>query len=606
VEGRAGLRDGFPRRQLLDLTARNSDWRSDRPHPPDRPRAEWQKVRSGFCHSAKTNRESGTPTPPKLITLSSLGRVRTSGDIVMTSNMRTFTRRGALTLAGGAVAGLGLAPHGMASTGERRIVVAMPNSPQLATLEPVRDYGNVSFRMGYNLYDNLLRVDYRNAGKLLPALATRWDRVSETAVDFVLRDGVTFHDGSRMTAEDVAFSFGPERMSSPEAPGYKQSRPFLPTIDKVEATGTMSVRVTTKGADPLLLKRLAGWAGQIISRRAFLAAPNFATWERAPIATGPFKVKEFSYDRRFVFAAHDAYWAGRPLIDELEFRIVPELASRMNQLATGEADIITEVSPDQLGPIAAMTGREVAGGPIQNIRVVLFNKFDPALTDARVRRALTLAIDRQAIVDSLYGGRTWVPNGHQDKSYGDLYLADYAGPTYDPDQAKALLKEAGYDGRRIAYRVLNNYYTLQIQTAQILQEMWQAVGLRVDIETKENWAQIYETGVGIYDGSDTIFWQDPVGAMVRRYGPASSVQSVAKTWANEEFNALCPVLQTSLDTEARERTFRRMLEIYDRIDPPGTALHDLTMFYGKRKDLAWHAYPAEFMDFRADNMRVDL
>lgn len=522
----------------------------------------------------------------------------------MSSGTTAFTRRDAFKLAGGAVAGLAMATSARSEARGRRVVVAMPNSPQVATLEPVRDYGNVSFRMGYNLYDNLLRVDYRDGGKLLPGLATRWERVSDTAVDFVLREGVVFHDGSAMIAEDVAFSFGPERMSSPEAPGYKQSRPFLPTIERVEATGPMTVRVTTKGADPLLLKRLAGWAGQIVSKRAFLAAPSFAAWEKAPVATGPFKVKEFSYDRRFVFAAHDAHWAGRPVIDELEFRIVPELAGRMNQLATGEADIITEVSPDQLGPIAAMTGREVAGGPIQNVRVVLFNKFDPALADPRVRRALALSIDRQAIVDSLYGGRTWVPNGHQDKSYGDLYLADYAGPGYDPDAAKALLKAAGYDGRRIAYRVLNNYYTLQIQTAQILQEMWHAVGLKVEIETKENWAQVYEPGLGIFDGSDTIFWQDPVGAMVRRYGPAGNVQAVAKTWANDEFNKLGPVLQTSLDAEERKRTFRRMLEIYDRDDPPGTALHDLTMFYGKRRDLAWNAYPAEFMDFRADNMRA--
>lgn len=486
--------------------------------------------------------------------------------------------------------------------GRRRIVVAMPNSPNVATLEPSRDYGNVSFRMGYNLYDNLIGIDYRAGAKLVPALATKWERSSTTAVDFTLREGVAFHDGGIMTAEDVAFSFGPERMSDPKAPGYQQTRPFLPTIERVEATGPMTVRVTTKSPDPLLLRRLAGWGGQIISKKAYLAAANFAAWEKAPVGTGPFKLKEFSYDRRFVFAAHDAYWGGRPSADELEFRIVPELASRMNQLATGEADFITEVSPDQLPIIEAMTGCEVAGGAIQNVRAIVYNKFDPALADPRVRRALSFAIDRQVIVDSLYGGRTWVPNGHQDKSYGELYLADYAGPGFAPDKARALLKEAGYDGRKIVYRVLNNYYTLQVQTAQILQEMWRTVGLDVAIEVKESWSQVYQPGVGICDASDTIFWQDPVGAMVRRYGPASNVQAVAKLWSNDEFNALCPVLQSSLDTEERKRTFHRMLVIYDEVDPPGTALHDLTMFYGKKKSVPWQAYPVEYMDFRAANM----
>lgn len=513
----------------------------------------------------------------------------------------SITRRGAL-LGAGAAALAGLSPAPLRAQGLKRIVVAMPNSPNVATLEPVRDYGNVGFRMGYNLFDNLIGIDYRNGAKLVPALATGWTRISPTTMDFTLREGVIFHDGGVMTAEDVALSFGPERMSDPKAPGYAQTRPFLPTLERVEATGPMSVRVTTKGPDPLLERRLAGWGGQIISKKAYLAAASFAAWEKAPVGTGPFKVKEFSYDRRFVFAAHDAYWGGRPMAEELEFRVVPELASRLNQLATGEAQFITEVSPDQLPTIKAMAGREIAGGAIQNVRAIAYNKFDPALADPRVRRALSWAIDRQAIVDSLYDGRTWVPNGHQDKSYGDLYLADYKGPAFDPDKARALLKDAGYDGRRIAYRVLNNYYTLQVQTAQILQEMWRSVGLNVEIEVKESWPQVYQPGLGIFDASDTIFWQDPVGAMVRRYGPAGNVQAVAKTWANDEFNQLCPILQSSLDTAERKRVFRRMLEIYDEVDPPGTALHDLTMFYGKAKDIPWQAYPVEYMDFRAGNM----
>ncbi len=516
-----------------------------------------------------------------------------------------ITRRAALAGAG-AMAGAGaLAGVGSLSAlaqGMNRLVIAMPNSPSVATLEPVRDYGNVSFRMGYNLYDNLLAVDYRHGGKLVPALATKWERVSPLAIEFTLREGVRFHDGSILTAEDVAFSFGPERMASADAPGYRMTRPFLPTLERVEATGPLTVRVTTKTADPLLLARLAGWAGQIISKKAFLAAPSFAAWEKAPVATGPFKVKEFSYDRRFVFAAHHDYWGGRPLVDELEFRVVPELASRLNQLATGEADIITEVSPDQLPTIEAMSGREVAGGAIQNVRGIIYNSFDPALADPRVRRALSCAIDRQSMVDSLYGGRTWVPNGHQDKSYGELYLADYAGPGFAPDKARALLKEAGYDGRPIIYRVLANYYTLQIQTAQVLQEMWRAVGLNIAIEVKENWSQVYQPGLGITDVSDTIFWQDPVGAMVRRYGPASNVQAVYKLWRNEEFNRLGEVLQSSLDLEERKRSFRRMLEIFDDVDPPGTALHDLTMFYGKKASVPWHAYPVEYMDFRTQDL----
>ncbi|MCJ2094547.1 MULTISPECIES: hypothetical protein [unclassified Methylobacterium] len=89
--------------------------------------------------------------------------------------------------------------------------------------------------------------------------------------------------------------------------------------------------------------------------------------------------------------------------------------------------------------------------------------------------------------------------------------------------------------------------------------------------------------------------------MARSNTRCGNVQTVAKTWKNDAFNALCPVLQGSLDPQERRRVFRQMLEIYDVIDPPGTALHDLTMFYGKAKAVSWQAYPVEVMDFRAGN-----
>ena len=511
----------------------------------------------------------------------------------------TLTRR--QILAGTAVA---LASPAFAQAARMpRLTIAIPSGPQLATLEPVRESSNVVFRVGYNVFDNLIAVDFRNGFKLMPALATSWKRLSTTELEFQLRENVQFHDGSVMTSEDVAFSFGEERMLDAKAPGYAASRPFLGTLARVEATGPLTIKVTTKSPDPLIEKRLAGWTGQIISKKAFLAAPNFAAWEKAPVGTGPFKVKSFSQDQQIVLTAHENYFGGKPLVDELVFKIVPALATRMNMLAGGEADIISEVAPDQIKVINAMAGAQVAGGPILNIRSLVYDKNHPVLADARIRRALSLAIDRQAIVDSLYEGRTKVPQGPQSESYGEYFIKDYRAIQYDPEAARKLLKEAGYTGAPIPYRLMNNYYTLQIQTAQILVEMWKAAGLNVQIETRENVAQVVAAeGRGIFDTSDTIFWQDPSGAMVRRYGPNGAFQSVLKSWSNAEFNDLCQIMQESLDPAARRDAFTKMMVIYDQTDPPGTYLHDLTIFYGKRRNLNWTSYAAEFMDFRASNM----
>jgi peptide/nickel transport system substrate-binding protein len=101
-------------------------------------------------------------------------------------------------------------------------------------------------------------------------------------------------------------------------------------------------------------------------------------------------------------------------------------------------------------------------------------------------------------------------------------------PAYDPEKARKLLAEAGYKGEVIPYRLIPNYYTLQNATAQVLVEMWKAVGVNVRLDFKENWQQIYATegGRGIRDWSNSVFWQDPVGVLVRLYGPRPGPSAV--------------------------------------------------------------------------------
>ena len=387
------------------------------------------------------------------------------------------------------IAGLSATPLAAQAQAARPVLrLGVQSSAQ--SLEPLREFSNVSWRIGYNLFEGLLRVDYRDNFALKPALATAWQRQSPTIVDFTLREGVRFHNGDVMTAEDVAFSFGPERMTGEQAPGAPIARVFVGTIERVEAKDARTVRVVTRTTDPLLEQRLAGWGAQIISKRAFLAAPSYAAWERAPVGTGPYMVKDFRVDVACTLAAHDAYHGGTPPAREIVFRVMPELAARVAALATGEVDMITELSLDQVGQIKGMAGREVVGGPILNFRVLVFDKTNPVLADARVRRALALAIDRKAIVEALYLGTTRATAAFQHPAFGALFDAQRRGTDYAPDLARTLLREAGYAGQPISYRIQPGYYTLQLQTAQVLQEMWRAVGLNVQLEVRENWSQV--------------------------------------------------------------------------------------------------------------------
>ena len=285
------------------------------------------------------------------------------------------------------------------------------------------------------------------------------------------------------------------------------------------------------------------------------------------------------------------------------FKIVPEFSARIAGLATGEYQFITEVPPDQIKKVDEMDGVEAVGSPIRNIRGIIFDETNERLEDPRIRQALCLAIDRDIIVESLYHGQTVVPRGWQMKLMGDMYLEDRPMPEYSPEKAKKLLEEAGYKGEEITYRVLPDYYTNEVSTAQILVEMWKAAGLNVKIEMKENWDQIGKDDEKrqIMNASFTAIYPDPVGQFWRRFGPSSPWTTGGVMLLDPRFYQLGGILETCTDLDVRQKVFREMLEIFDK-DPSGSVLHALTMFYGKRKDINWTPYMYEYMDMTAANL----
>ena len=150
-----------------------------------------------------------------------------------------------------------------------------------------------------------------------------------------------------------------------------------------------------------------------------------------------------------------------------------------------------------------------------------------------------------------------VPDGLQFKFYGDMFVDDWKVPEYNPQLAQDLLKQAGYKGDPIPYRLLNNYYTNQTANGQVMVEMWKQVGLNVQIEMKENWAQIHDPeGVkGVRDWSTSASFNDPVTPLVTQHGP-NGEQQQKKDWTNAEMNELSVVLETSTDRAAPQEGLR--------------------------------------------------
>lgn len=501
-----------------------------------------------------------------------------------------LTRRQALTgtLAASMLAGTGVkaAEGEVKNSARRRLRVGMSGFPR--TFDPVIATDTAIRRVMPQLFDTLIAFDHSHGMALRPALAEHWARIDARSLRLSLRKDVFFHDGSPLTADDVAFSLGPDHLLGPGRAGMTEALMSLDRLDGIEIVDPYSIVVHAKGNDALLEQRLAAWGSEIVSKRAFTAADSWERWTAAPIGSGPYKLVNHKLDVHVTLAAHDAYWGGRPPFDGIEYRIIPELSARTNGLLAGELDVVTDIPPDQFADVQKRPDLEIVGGPVQNIRTLVLDQSDPVLKTPRIRRAMSLALDRKLIVESLWENKLPIPNGYQLPSYGRGYVEDFPPLAYDPAKAKELLAAAGYKGEQITYRLLNNYYPNQVSGAQTMVEMWRAVGLNVKIQMMENFAQIQRKPVhAIYDASNTALFPDHLGHPWREYGPNGSLPKLVGVWRNEEYFTLGAKLQEEVVPDKRRPIIRRMLEIINEVDSPSIILHVSGQFYGKRRDVPW-------------------
>ncbi len=541
--------------------------------------------------------------------------------------MIRLNRRQTLGLMGAGFGTLAMPGFVHAQSARPSITIAVQKITNNNSLDPWREQSNVGERVFYpNFWEGLIQRNWMGDQGMLPGLATAWRRLDEKTLEFKLREGVKFHNGDEMTSEDVAFSYSAERLFGdsqpisgktiyPEAnrgisrkdipatlPGV--GRRVLPGLEGVEIVDRYTVRFHNATPDVTLENRLCSGNSDIASRRSWDEAASYTDWAAKPATTGPYMVDDFRPDISLTLVAFDEYWGGRPPLASITFVEVPEVASRVNGLLSGEYDFACDLPPDQIDTVVNTPGLEVQSSTIWNHRISVFSTGNPYLADPLIRRAMTHSIDRQTIVDALWSGKTVVPSGMQFDSYraNNMFIEGWAAPEFNPELARDLLKKANYKGDAIPYRLLNNYYINQVSTAQVMVEMWRQVGLNIEIEMKENWGQVSDpsTTRGIWDWSASNTINDPITPFVTQFGPNSDPQ-VEGDWTNAEMNELTVVLETSPDRAQRKLAFARILEICEREDPAYQVLHQNAVFTGMRADLHWKSAPAFAMDFRASN-----
>lgn len=220
--------------------------------------------------------------------------------------------------------------------------IAVQKNPE--TQEPVDTASNVAFRNNPSIHETLLKLDLNGDYTVQPNLAISWKWVDDKTLELKLRKDVIFHDGREMTADDVAFSFGPERLTDPKAPGYPSYLTNFSSFDHVEVVDPETVRFVTKFKDPILLQRLAAYPAVVISKDAWVKmGSDWVKWKQKPVGAGPYKVVESVANDHVTLAANDQYFGGKPNAKTITFKVVPEVSSRIAGLLAGDYDIATDL-----------------------------------------------------------------------------------------------------------------------------------------------------------------------------------------------------------------------------------------------------------------------
>jgi peptide/nickel transport system substrate-binding protein len=447
----------------------------------------------------------------------------------------------------------------------------------------------------YGLFhDSLMQPDF--SGELRPMLATAWEN-DGLEWRFVLREGVIFHDGSTMTADDVVYTF--ERLLDPANMSSNFGQDLQRFISGIEATGDLEVTITTINLDPLLPIRISSYWASIVPREA-TEAMDEATRQSRPIGAGPYKIVEYVPGDRLILERHDDYWGGTPPASEVIVRFITEDATRVAALQAGNVDVISQVPVDQIDVIRSTPGLILASAETTNHMVINFNTVKGPTADVNVRRAMSLAIDRELIVEELWQGLTSVPPDYMFAgAFG--HNPDYPGFEYDPDTARELVMASDYDGTPISFQTSFGFYANYDVIMPAITQMWEEVGLNINYEPMESSAFL------------DLYFAGDITANLQQFNGAGDGQQFFQNWAVENiwrpnyyqpppiFDEIFASISQSVDSEARYDGLQRLKEIFDE-DVPVASIYINIDIYAFRDDFDWQPGPSFIMNLRPDNL----
>lgn len=428
------------------------------------------------------------------------------------------------------------------------ITIALGSEPTSLDPHLVDDGGERA--INDNIYETLLA---RTAeGELVPSLATDYTQVDDTTWEFTLRDDVTFHNGEAFNAASVVATV--DRMVGLVADGLTDNDGFFSSLTGAEAVDDTTVRIFTAAPDGVLPARMY-WLKQIPA-----SAADAEDLSDSPVGTGPYTFASRQQGVEIQLTANADYWDGTPPIAAVTYVFSDDASTRLAGLRSGQFDLITNLPPQDVGqaPVAA----SVQG---QEHPVLILDADDGITADLLVRQALNLAVDKEAIADNLFDGQATVDNGQLLSPSILGHNASLEPYPYDPDQAAALLEEAGVTGETIQLVGTAGRWLRDRELLEAVAGYWTAAGLNVQLEILEFGAYLdvlfdrenRADAVYVSSSNDIL---DPDRQLSTYYAAGG----IGSSNSNAELAELVTRGRAELDEDARQAIYEEAVQIaYD-------------------------------------------